>query len=279
MFFCSVALSRPDNLYIFTDDSSDNTEQSSIPLYRPDNFYMYHTYTYPPKYLFYLSTLENEPLETYKIVSALQKEDYLIFNIKKISFDDLRHSYTSRGDLKCFLNKDIPKKELERIVEYSKIVFSIKDLEKYNLSKTVSHPLPPLSFHKDSKAENSIEEPGDPAAPLPAPLPFYEDFKAENSIEEPGDPAAPLPAPLPFYENPETETFIEEPGDPIAPLPAPLPFYINPSTSEYFILHKNNKGLTNKIISLNLTKAKWSDDVAPMLIKYFYRPEEKTCDN
>ena len=253
LFFCSVALSRPDNRYIFTDDSSSNTEQSSAALSRPNNFYMYHTHTYPPKYLFYLSTLENEPLETYKIVSALQKEDYLIFNIKKISFDDLRHSYTSWDDLKCFLNKDIPKKELERIVEYSKIVFSIKDLEKYNLSKAETHPLPPLSFHEDSKAE--------------------------TSIEEPGDPVAPLPAPLPFYENPETETSIEEPGDPIAPLPAPLPFYINPSTSEYFILDKNNKDLTNKIISLNLTKAEWSDNVAPMLIKYFYRPEEKTCDN
>ena len=198
LFFCFSALSRPD------------ISQYYPPLYKN-------------QYLFHLFLNENKNLEAYEVMSVSQMDDYLIFNIEKMETDDLKHSRT-RKNQECFLKRIVPKEELESIAKYSKIVFSIKELEQYNLTEPgdPDFPLPVPLPYKERPDRSSVEEPGDPDFPLPAPLP-YKGRPDRSSVEEPGDPDFPLPAPLPYGDRPDGSS-VEEPGDPDFPLPAPLPY-------------------------------------------------------
>ena len=222
LFFCPLSLSEPGNLI-------SNYQELD-----------------PGYYLFHFVPAEKELSDIYKVMSVSQMKDYLVFNIEKLNSDNFKY-YNRLGNHECFLKKIVPRSELERITKHSKIIFSIKDIEKYNLREPGEPgiPLPaPLPY---------VEKPGEPGIPLPAPLPY---------VEKPGEPGIPLPAPLPY---------VEKPGEPGIPLPAPLPYYINTDNDQLVVSYKS------KDTVLDLNTAQWENNFAQILEEYFHRLE-KTCD-
>ena len=241
LFFCSISLSEPRD-YFSIDP--------------------YQTFNKSQKYLFQLFPEENKPPEIYQLMSSTQIDDYLIFDIKKMQEDYLKSHRRLRAD-DCFLKKTIPENELQEIQKNSKIVFSITELQQYNIEEPADPDFPRL-HHTRPRNNPHIEEPADPD------FPRLHHTRPRNNphIEEPADPDFPLPAPLPHRNRPDTQ----EPADPDFPLPAPLPFYMSPYSD--FLVVSNHSNST----VLNLKKAKWNHNLEKVLRKYLHNLEDM-CDN
>ena len=223
------------------------------------------------KYVFYFSPPEGEVLQMYKAVSVYQTKDYLLFDVDQIKTDELKYM---KGQ-ECFFKRVVPLANLDRVREYSKVVFSLQEIERYNLAEPGEPILPlpaPLPYKRGPGQTPSIEEPGEPILPLPAPLPYKRGPGQTPSIEKSGEPIFPLPAPLPYKRGPGQTPSIEEPGEPIFPLPAPLPYYINPHTNEYIIVKKSQE----EVISIKSIQGEWSDDIDSVVKEHFYHLK-KTC--
>ena len=246
----------------------------------PLEYYKYYGPVDERRYVFHFSPpIDNFP-QSYEILSVYQSDDYLLFDVDEIESDSLG----SKDNKHCFFKGVIPKEDVERIKEHSKVIFSINDISSYNLTEP-GIPLPAPLPYQEGPGEPGIplpaplpyqEGPGEPGIPLPAPLPYQ---------EGPGEPGIPLPAPLPYQEGPGEPgiplpaplPYQEGPGEPGIPLPAPLPYYINPY-GEYIISHKNQEGVIKKVVRFTpTTEINWSDDVTFVFEKHFHRLE-KTCD-
>ena len=121
---------------------------------------------------------EDKFSQTYKVSSVYKTIDYLIFDVEK---RDLMPSPNYQElNTNCIFKQFATQENLQQTEKYSKIIFSIKDINLYN--------------------SNEPRDP-DPIAPLPAPLPYLEIEQPFPRTDKPGDPVAPLPAPLPYYIN------------------------------------------------------------------------------
>ena len=196
------------------------------------------------KYIFSFSSSPFGVPYIYKILFVSQTQDYLLFDIERMSVEELKY----RNNKECYFKKVLSKSDLETIETHSKLIFSMDEIKRFLKPDNSKAPLP---YHIDPS------DPIDPVAPLPAPLPYHID------PSDPIDPVAPLPAPLPYHIDPS------DPIDPVAPLPAPLPYYVIPHSEEYIVLHRNQNGVTEKVIVLDSKEWKWSNKIAPVLIKYF----------